>query len=196
MTAARADRFATVILVCAATLLVSGCSGGDKDPSPSSDPSGSAAGGQPVPVQAEVGKVTGRLKPTAATAAVDGIGPVVDGWFEAAYVGGDFPRADFPDAFPGFTKGAAKDAEKDAVLMTNQEIGADVEGVTADLKQVKVDLLAADRKAAGATARFTLVFTTTGTYAKEVTVKGQLFLTPDSQDAWQVFGYNVTRSSR
>ncbi len=196
MTAVRVGRLTTVAIVCAAALLLGACSGDDEDPSPPSDPSGSAAGGQAVPIQAGVGEVSGRLKADAASAAVNEIAPVVDGWFEAAYVGGEFPRADFADAFPGFTEGGARDAEQDAGLMTNREIGADVDSVTADLKKVDVDLLAADRKAAGATARFTLVFTTTGTYAKEVTVKGQLFLTPDAQDAWRVFGYDVTRSAR
>ena len=28
---------------------------------------------------------------------------VVDGWTEAAYLGGDYPRRDFADSWPGFT---------------------------------------------------------------------------------------------
>jgi len=196
MSAARVGRFSTAAVVCVATLLVGGCSGSDDDESPGSDPSGTASGGQEVPVKAELGKVTGRMTGKRAKGAVATVAPVVDDWFEAAYVGGDYPRSNFKDAFPGFTPGAAEDAKKDAALMTNREIGADVESVAADLKQVTVDLLAADRKAAGATARFTLVFTTTGDYAKEVSVKGRLFLTKGKEGKWRVFGYNVTRSSR
>ena len=196
MYAARAGRFLTVAVVCAVTLLVGGCSGDDKAQNPKADPSGTASGGELVPVQSKVGKVAGALKPAAAAAAVKAISPVVDGWFEAGYVGGDYPRTTFGAAFPGFTRGAAADATKDAALMTNKAIGADVDGVTANLKQIEVDLLAANRRAAGATARFTLVFTTTGTYAKEVSVKGRLFLTKGSAGKWQVFGYNVTRSAR
>jgi outer membrane murein-binding lipoprotein Lpp len=196
MNAARAGRFSTAAIVCAATLLAGGCSSDDNQDNPTSDPSGSASGGDQVPIQAQVGKVEGRLKPAAAKAAVNGISSVVDRWFEAAYLSGDYPRSDFADSFPGFTPGAAKDAKQDSALMTNKQVGGDIDGVAADLKQVEVDLLAANRKAAGATARFTLVFTTSGSYAKEVSVKGRLFLTKGSEGKWRVFGYNVTRSAR
>jgi outer membrane murein-binding lipoprotein Lpp len=196
MNAARVGRFSTAAVVCAATLLMGGCSGDDTKDDPTSDPSGNASGGDQVPMQATVGKVHGRLKPSAAKAAVNGISPVVDGWFKAAYLDGDYPRTDFADSFPGFTPGAAQDAKQDSGLMTNKQVGGDVDGVAADLKQVEVDLLAANHKAAGATARFTLVFTTTGDYAKEVSVKGRLFLTRGSEGKWRVFGYNVTRSAK
>ena len=199
MDAARVGRFSTAAVVCAATLLLGGCSG-DDDPGasgdePTGDPSGTAAGGT-VPLRADLGKVSGRLKPKAAEEVVARVAPVVDGWFEAAYLAGDYPRKDFEQAFPGFTKGAANDAKGDAALMTNKEIGGDIDSVSAEIKKVDVDLLAANRKAAGATARFTLVFKTAGKYAKQVSVKGQLFLTKGDDDKWQVFGYRVTRSSK
>ncbi len=194
MHAIGAGRRAAVALLCAGALVMGGCSGGD-DKDPASSPADTPTA-PPVAVQASLGKVAGKLAPADATAAVDAISPVVDGWFEAAYVGGDYPRTDFEDAFPGFTPGAAKDAIGDQALMSNAGIGADVESVTADTKSLDVDLLAAKKKAAGATARFTLVFTTTGAAAKKITVKGRLFLTPKPGDAWRVFGYNVTRTAR
>ena len=199
MNAARVGRFSTVAVVCAATLLLGGCSGDDSPEGsgdePTSDPSGTAAG-ETVPLRADLGKVSGRLKPKAARDVVAKVAPVVDGWFEAAYLSGDYPRTDFQKAFPAFTKGAADDAKRDAALMTNKEIGGDIDSVSAQIKEVDFDLLAAERKAAGATARFTLVFKTAGTYAKQVSVKGQLFLTKRDDGKWRVFGYKVTRSSK
>ena len=147
-------------------------------------------------MRADLGKVSGRMKPKAAKAVVARVAPVVDGWFEAAFLAGDYPRANFGRSFPGFTRGAADDAQRDASLMTNKDIGSDVESVIAQAKLVEVDLLAADRRAAGATARFTLVFKTAGDYAKQVSVKGQLFLTKGNEGKWRVFGYKVTRSSK
>ena len=198
MNAARVGGFTTAAVVCAATLQLGGCSGdsphdGGDEPG---DPSGTAAGGDTVQLRADLGKVSGRLKPKAAEKVVAQVAPVVDGWFEAAYLSGDYPRKDFAQAFPGFTKGAANDAKQDAVLMTNKDIGGDIDSVSAETKQVDVDLLVADRKAAGATARFTLVFKTAGDYAKQVRVKGQLFLTKGDDGKWQVFGYKVARSSK
>ena len=200
MNAARVGRFSTAAVVCAATLLLGGCSGDDSPDDggdePTGDPSGTAAGGDAVPLRADLGKVSGRLKPKAAEEVVAQVAPVVDGWFEAAYLSGDYPRKDFEQAFPGFTRGAADDAKRDAALMTNKDIGGDIDSVSAQIKKVDVDLLAADRKAAGATARFTLVFKTAGNYAKQVSVKGQLFLTKGDDGKWRVFGYKVTRSSK
>ena len=198
MNAGRVGGFTTAAAVCAATLLLGGCSGdsphdGGDEPG---DPSGTAAGGDTVQLRADLGKVSGRLKPKAAEKVVAQVAPVVDGWFEAAYLSGDYPRKDFAQAFPGFTKGAANDAKQDAVLMTNKDIGSDIDSVSAETKQVDVDVLAADRKAAGATARFTLVFKTAGDYAKQVRVKGQLFLTKGDDGKWRVFGYKVSRSSK
>jgi outer membrane murein-binding lipoprotein Lpp len=196
MNAARVGRFSTAAVVCAATLLLGGCSGDnphDGGDEPTGDLGGTAGG---VPLRADLGKVSGRLKPKAAENVVAQVAPVVDGWFEAAVLSGDYPRKDFAQAFPGFTKGAADDAKQDAALMTNKEIGGDIDSVSARIKKVDVDLLAADRKAAGATARFTLVFETAGNYAKQVRVKGQLFLTKGDDGKWRVFGYKVSRSSK
>jgi len=195
--AARLGRHSVVAAVLATLLFAAGCSGGDEDAEPSpSDSTGSASGGEAVPLQVTVGKVNGRIKAKDATAVATKIGAVVDGWFQAAYVGGEWPRTDFAKAFPGFTKGAAADATKDAALMTNKTIGGQVESVTAQVRKIDVDLLAVNEHAAAATARFTLVFATDGDFAKAVTVQGQLFLTKGKEGNWKVFGYDVTRSSK
>jgi hypothetical protein len=195
MDTTRVGARAGAVLACLTLLLASACSGSDSDKEPAGTPTGSSSA-EPAALEATLGKVEGRLKPAAAAAEVAAIGPVVDGWFDAAYVGGKFPRTDFGDAFPGFTPGAVKDARKDIALMTNVQSGADITSVTTDDKTVAVDLLAAKQKAAGATARFTLDFTTAGTAPEEVRVKGQLFLTRDTKNRWRIFGYNVTRSIR
>ncbi len=140
MNAARVGRFSTAAVVCAATLLLGGCSGDDSPDDggdgPAGDPSGTAAGGDTVQLKADLGKVSGRLKPKAAEKVVAQVAPVVDGWFEAAYLSGDYPRKDFAQAFPGFTKGAADDAKRDAALMTNKDIGGDIDSVSAQIKEV------------------------------------------------------------
>ena len=56
------------------------------------------------------------------------VAAVVDGWMDAAYVAGEYPRDDFADAFPGFTQGAAALATEDADLMTNADRGARIDG--------------------------------------------------------------------
>jgi outer membrane murein-binding lipoprotein Lpp len=193
----RGPAFSGVLTAVLATVLVAGgCSSDDEGEPTPTDSTGSASGGEAVPLQVTVGKVNGRIKAKDATAVATRVGSVVDGWWQAAYVGGKWPRTDFAHAFPGFTQGAAADAKKDVALMTNQTIGGQVSTVTAQVRKIVVDLLAANQHAAAATARFTLVFSTTGKFAKQVTVQGQAFLTKGKEGNWKVFGYNVTRSSK
>ena len=116
----------------------------------------------------------------------------VDAWFDAAYVGGDYPRDDFADAWPGFTTGAQAEAQGDKALMSNQDIGADIAGVEATARKVTVDVLAVKGKPSGATARFVLKFRTDGDVQRKVEVRGRLFLTPEA-DGWHIFGYDVTK---
>jgi hypothetical protein len=179
------------------------CSGGEEPVSaPPSSPTASATQNTESPsaapevrVTAKVGEVNGRIPPKTSEATAQEIGQLVDDWFEAAYLGGRYPRARFRD-FPAFTPGAAERAGADAALMTNKAIGRQVRTVAARQKAVTVDLLARNDRAVAATARFTLRFDTTGVYAKQVTVKGRLFLTRNEKRQWRVFGYDVVRSAR
>jgi hypothetical protein len=118
----------------------------------------------------------------------------VDRWFDAAYVGGRYPREDFRDAFPGFTPGASASAHADRALMSNQPLGPRIDGVTATQRLVWVDVLPAGGRAAAATARFRLGFTTTGKTERSVVVRGRLFLTPGPH-GWKVFGYDVAKGT-
>ncbi|MDP2772673.1 MAG: hypothetical protein Q8O61_03875, partial [Nocardioides sp.] len=119
------------------------------------------------------------------------VAAVVDTWIDAAYLG-DFPRTDFSDAFPGFTKGAAADATTDAALMSNKRFGADLEQVVATKREVVVDALAVRKNAVAATAHFVLAIRLDGAVNRKERVRGRLFLTFD-KGAWRVFGYDVNR---
>ena len=116
----------------------------------------------------------------------------VDEWFDAAYVGGTYPRDDFAASWPGFTTGAKADASGDKALMSNEDIGSQISSVRATARRVSIDVLAVHGKAQGATARFVLKFKTDGDVQRKIEVNGRLFLTP-SPDGWRIFGYDVTK---
>jgi hypothetical protein len=197
----RALAEAGVLLVLALAVTLAACSGDSDDPSADpgeSDPGSSETAGTtvapapPVETEATMGKVTGQLPPEKRSKVRQQVAHAVDAWFDAAYVGGDYPRDDFADAWPGFTTGAQAEARGDKALMSNQDIGADIAGVEATARQVTVDVLAVKGKPSGATARFVLKFRTDGDVRRKVEVRGRLFLTPES-DGWHIFGYDVTK---
>lgn len=187
---------ASGLCVVLALALVSGCSGG-AEPEPSADPSSVTA--EPTstrgaaPTRVRMGHVLGRL-PAARREALRGqIVEVVDAWWEASFLGGDYPRSSFPSAFPGFTKGAEARARRDKHLMSNRELGPRIDSVVAVRRRVTLDVVSVDRRPRSVTARFVLAFETTGEEAGTTTVRGRLFLTRP-QGQWQVFGYDVSRA--
>lgn len=193
------------IALSALSMTLAGCGGGSS--SPSSGPSGSSdtGGAQPVASTVDLGVVAGNVQPANRKVfkkhrkqVLTDVGKAVDTWIDGGFVGVDYPTTDFPDAFTDFTKPAAADAERQLSLMTNSDLGKDIDGLTVDKRTVTVDVLAPHGRPAGATARVTLVFTTTGDadVQKRVAVHGRLFLAPDSQGTWQVFGYDVAKGGR
>jgi hypothetical protein len=162
----------------------------DSEPGAAASPSPTVP--PPLETTATLGRVEGRLAPAWEPRVVDGVAAVVDGWIDAAYVGGDYPREDFSDAFPGFTAGAAAEATEDDRLMSNADLGPRIDGVTARARRVRVDVLAVHGRPAGATARLRLVFDTSGDAEKRVTVTGRLRLTR-TDAGWQVFAYDVAK---
>lgn len=189
-------RLPAVLLVLA---LGSGaCSGADEPAEPVARPSATSSSAPtpepPAPLvsRVTVSKVTGKLSGQRRRQLAKAVGAVVDGWWDAAYVGGEYPRRDFKNAFPGFTKGAKAVAHRDRRLMTNLDIGARVEQVTATRRRVRVDALAVRGRPVGATARVILGFKTAGEVHRRVEVRGRLLLTR-SEGRWRVFGYDLTK---
>lgn len=194
----------TLVGLCLALLLAlvaSGCSA-DAEAEPASraapapvDSETAALAVNPVTTEVRLGHVVGRLPKQRRKAVRRKVAKVVDGWWESAYLGGTYPRASFPAAFPGFTKGAEARARRDKRVMSNRGVGPRIDSVVALKRQVTLDVVATDRRARSVTARFVLRFRTTGKRAGVTVVRGRLFLTR-RQGTWRVFGYDVSRGVR
>ena len=183
---AHARRAAAAALLPSA-LGLAGCSGGDD----SADRGSAATSASALHTKVTIGKVEGRLPAKRRQQIAGQVGEVVDRWLAAAYVGGEFPRRDFSDAFPGFTRDAARDAARDPV-MSNRRFGGRVDAVVPKRSRLLVDVLAVRNRAAGVTARFSLRMRLAGDVQRTERVGGRLFLTW-SRGRWRVFGYDVQR---
>jgi hypothetical protein len=188
---------ATAALTLALGLGLGGCSDDDAPGEPAAEsPSGtsSAPAERTVPTKVSFGEVTGRMDRPTRRRLEKQVRAVVDGWTAAAYLGGDYPRRAFADAWPGFTRGATDQARRDRALMSNQDIGDRIEGVKPRRSVLVLDVLAVKGRPVGVTARVRLGFRTTGDLERTVRVTGRLFLTrTDGQ--WKVFGYDVTKGA-
>ena len=149
----------------------------------------------PVETTTKIHRVFGRLPDARRKAVRREVGEVVDRWWDAAYLGGIYPRRSFPAAFPGFTDGAEKRARSDKALLTNETKGSSVDSITARRRQVSLDILATDRRARSVTAHFVLRFEASGEKAGTTVVRGRLFLT-FKRGAWRIFGYDVAKGAR
>ncbi|MEX0429631.1 hypothetical protein AB3X52_18590 [Nocardioides sp. DS6] len=185
----RAPRGAAVAVVAALALSGCGASHDKTTPRPPTEP-------RPVTTRTTIAHVTGPLKPKARTAIVTQVGKVVDGWFDAAYVGGDYPRqpSAFTTAFPGFTAGAAAEARTQLRLMSNADLGPRIDGVRPLAKAVKLDVLAAKGWPVGVTARVWLNYRTSGMVTRQL-VRGQLDLVK-VEGAWKVFAFTISKTRR
>lgn len=124
------------------------------------------------------------------------VGRAVDTWIDGGFVGVSYPRSDFKSAFAAFTKPAKHDARGQMKLMTNWKLRKKIDGVDVKKRKVVVDVFAPHGRPSGATARVTLVFTTTGDTRQRVAVTGRLFLAPDDHGSWRVFGYDVSNGGK
>jgi hypothetical protein len=149
----------------------------------------------PVPTKTGIHRVYGRLPDARRKAVRRQVGRVVDRWWDAAYLGGAYPRSSFPSAFPGFTAGAEKRARADKALLTNQAHGPRIDSVTAKHRRVTLDILATGKQARSVTAHFVLRFETAGEKTGTTVVRGRLFLTR-TRGAWRIFGYDVAKGAR
>jgi hypothetical protein len=148
-----------------------------------------------LPTTTKIHRVHGRLPDARRKAVRRQVARVVDRWWDAAFLGGTYPRSSFPSAFPGFTDGAEERAKADKALLTNQTRGPHVDSVTARHKSVALDILATGRRARTVTAAIVLRFESTGDTSGTTTVRGRLFLTHE-RGAWRVFGYDVAKGSK
>lgn len=180
----------TVASGALALALLAGCTGDDGG-------GGNGGDGGQAPVRVEtkssVGQVAGKLGKGKRRKVLTEVTAVVDGWLDAAYVEGDYPRARFGDAFPGFTRGAAKLAAKDRKVMSNARIAERLDRIDVITRNVKVDILAPGGKPAGATARVVLVIDLAGEIDRRDRIHGRVLLTP-AKGGWQVFGFDVRRN--
>lgn len=189
-----ASRRIAATAVAVALLAVTSCSGddGEGDADGPSAPAPTASTPPPLATTATIGLISGKLDPTKRTRLKQQVTEVVDDWLDAAYVGGDYPRSNFADAYPHFSAGAARDARRDARLMSNATLGDRIETVEATQRRLRIDVLAVQRKAVGVTARFALTMDLAGEVNRSERVSGSLFLT-FREGSWQVFGYDVQR---
>lgn len=200
---------ATALSVVLALLLgAAACTGGDESGDGSSAGASASTGddgAQPEPtLEVDLGDVTGTLPKAVRRSALATSGNVVQTWLRAAYVGGTFPREKFGNATLGMTAGAAEQARDQSGLTSNAAVSATIESLEVEQMKATIDLLGRGGRPVGATARFTLRFTTTGEPAGTESVTGRLYLTPGTKPAekgverhaWRIFGYDVARSAR
>lgn len=182
-----------------ATAALGGCSGDEDEPSADPTPTASETV-EPVATDAALGKVHGALDTAAAEAVVTEVTTVVDGWIDGG-LGGAYPRSDFADGLAGFTPDARALAEARSSVLTNVDVGADLERVELVERVVRVDVVAPKGRPAGATARVRVRMVLGGLDAaaggdgageRTDVVSGRLMLTPTA-DGWQVFGFDLAR---
>ena len=188
---------APLALTLALALTAGACRDSEEAPDESGSaaaPSTSAPAEPAVETKVSFGELTGRLPRPERARVENQIVGVVDGWTEAAYLGGDYPRTDFADSWPGFTRGAQALATRDQALMSNQDIGDRIDGVELSSSRVVLDVLSVKKRAVGVTARVRLGFRTTGEVERTIQVQGRLYLT-HNDGGWQVFGYDISKGA-
>lgn len=186
-------------LALALSLSLSACEAAGPDPAAEQvsydAPDQVALSSNPIATQTRIHRVYGRLPDARRKAVRRDVGRVVDRWWESAYLGGTYPRTTFPDAFPGFTRGATRLARTDKALLTNQTGGSRIESVTPRKRSISIDIMAIGRSARSVTAHVVLRFDTTGAKQGTTTVRGRLFLTR-REGPWRIFGYDMAKGSR
>lgn len=152
---------------------------------------------KPAPVKVRVTRVAGRLKPKDQEVLADNVGKVVSEYFDDAFLGGDYPRSDFGNAFTTFSKGAEWQAKRAKNLLTNKSLGPTTESVVARRQTAYLAVLSPHKVAAGVTAKVHLRFVAErgDRPDKAVTVKGRLMLTRKKDGGWKIFGFDLKRST-
>lgn len=204
---------AGVTAAAVAGVLLAGCSGDDDEPegpAASASPAPAETGPPPLATQAAFGSVVGRLPAADRDRLQERVVAVVDAWIDAAFTGGEYPRAAgevVDGAFAGFTPVARQRALRDRALMSNADLAERLDGVRATRRQVRLDVLAVRGRAVGVTARTVLELQLSGEVQRRERVSADLFLTfvpgaggsggaggaGGAGSGWRVFGYDVAR---
>ena len=190
----RPARAGVAALLCLA-LAATSCSGDDEQPEPPESQSTATGSAFDIETVARVGQVAGRLPKREQKRLTDRVTQTTQRWFNAAYIAGEYPRKNFSNAFPGFTRAARAEATRDRTLMSNAGVGQRITDVTPTRSRIWIDVLSPSKLAVGVTARFELRFRTRGDYAKNVVVRGRLLMTR-GKSGWQIFGYDVSKADR
>jgi hypothetical protein len=174
---------------------------GPATPTPSSRPSGPATSPEPdpaPPARVRVTRVSGKLKEKDRAVLADNVRKVVTAYFDDAFLGGNYPRESFGDAFATFSAGAARQADGDRDLLTNRVLGSTTESVRVRRRTAYLSVLAPYKVAAGVTARVHLRFLADRGErpTKRVDVTGRLMLTRKKSGGWQIFGYDLSKNAR
>lgn len=175
-------------------VLAGGCSGDDSKSStvPKSPASSETTAAPTVHTDVSFGEVTGRLPRESRGRLASKVRGVVDGWLDAAYVAGEYPRSSFADSWPGFTPDARAAARHDRDLTSNADIGDRIDAVGVRRRKLVIDVLAVRHRPVGVTAHVALGFRTTGQTRKHFVVRGRLYLT-HTERGWRVFGYDLAK---
>lgn len=170
-------------------LLAAACSSGTDD-EPGEPPVDETPVVEALPTTLRTGEVAGALGGKRTDAAVAAVGEVVDGWIDAAWAGGEWPR-EISGAYADFTARARDKAAKDSAVTSAARFSERVESVEVTKRVVRVDMAAPKGNVAGATARVVLDLATSGDVERKVQVRGRLFLAP-AGGGWKIFGYDLT----
>lgn len=152
---------------------------------------------KPSPAKVRVTRVAGRLKQKDQDVLARKVGAVVTAYFDDAFLGGDYPRSDFGDAFTTFSDGAERQARRDRDLLTNVRLGSTTDSVVPERQTAYLSVLAPNRVAAGVTALVHLRYLAERGDRSDrlVTLKGRLMLTRKDDGGWKIFGYDLTQST-
>lgn len=143
-----------------------------------------------VALEIELVKGVADLGPEARDELQTAIGDVLSSYVVAGFLG-DYPRDDFVRSLDSFTPDAARSAAEDLDLLTGADFAA-ADDVVATSLVARISAFAPEGQAEGASAQVAFDFEVTDDgEASEVTLEGRLMLTPEN-DAWRIFGYDVT----
>ncbi len=171
-------------------------------PSVSSRPSSTASTAPTIklvrpdaPLRVSIGQLGGGVRKSRSRQLERALTRPLDSWIKGGFLGGDYPRHGFSDAFTAWTPSAARLARRDSDVTTNAALGGDLVDVVADHQRAKLFVFAIDGRTGGATANVSLRLTGERADGRplHLVVSGQLYLTRH-KETWSIFGYDLHRS--